>query len=266
MSFDTLQAAIRRARCPLALELDGALPESLRPSEGAGAEQLCSALEEYGVSMIDTLSPILPALILSLPPYQALGWRGIALLERLAAHGRERGMFVIAHVLQGAAGPAAMQSAGYWLSVADCLTVNGYLGSAAIRPALEQARQTDGCLFVLLRDVNGGEVPDLVTGGRQVHQAVADLALRLDRAESSSRIGALFGSPYPSDLRGARKRMEKTFFLLPSLPVEDTLPAFDKFGRGALVTLDNARPVLPEQARQAALSLREEYRGYFPFL
>lgn len=266
MSFDALQSAVRRTKCPLALELDGRLPESLRPDDPTDTARLCHVLEEYARAMIDTLSPSVPALLLPLARYQALGWQGIALWERLAAHGREQGMFVIAHPLQSAVGDAGGESALYFLSHAHALTVNGYPGSGAILPALEQARQTDGCLFLLLRDMEGGEVQDLVAGGRQLYQVLADLALRLERSSPEPRIGVMFGSAYPSDLRALRKRMPKAFFLLPHLPVEDTLPAFDQYGRGALVTLSVDRPMLPQQALEQVQQLRQEYRRHVPFL
>lgn len=262
MSFDRLQKLIRARKNPVALTLGvpmDAVPPCLVNASadklGPGAEAQADAQLRFSTELMDALSGLVPAVILRVPYWEALGWQGLRALDQAAFHARELGLFVIADARRGDAGAAAAACGRAWLGKegvnADCLTVNAYQGSDAVRPLLELCRAEDKCLLTVARTSNpsAGEVQELVSGDRVVGQALGDLAERLGRDDVGqmgySRVGAMIATPWPSDLRAMRRRMERTFLLLSAggegeCSLEDVWYAFDKYGRGALIAYDAA--------------------------
>ena len=262
MSFDRLQKLIRARKNPVALTLGvtaGDIPPRLVKASvdklGPGVEAQADALLRFSVGLMDALGDTVPAVILRVPYWEAYGWQGLRALDQAAFHARELGLFVIADARRSDAGDASLAYAQAWLGSegvdADCLTVNAYQGSDAISPLLEVCRTFDKSLLTVVRTSNpsAGEVQDLVSGDRVVGQALGDLAERLGQNDIGemgySRVGALISTPWPSDLRAMRKRMEHTFFLLHAGgegegSLEDAWYAFDKYGRGALIAFDAA--------------------------
>lgn len=251
MSFDRLQKLIRSKKCPVALPL-GVEPETVPPclrGDGSGPE----AQLRYAQGLMDALADVVPAVILRVPYWEALGWNGLKALEQAVGYAREKGLFVIADARRGEGGNAALAYGQGWLGQdgfnADCLTVSAYQGSAALEPLLPLCRETDKCLLVLVRTggPTAGEVQDLVSGDRVVCQVMGDLAQRLGGndvgAMGYGRIGAVVSTPWPSDLRALRKRWEWLFFLVSvetegACAIADARFAFDRYGRGALISYD----------------------------
>lgn len=302
MSFDHLQALIKAKKCPLALTLEPRseyIPPFLLKGSfeqyGQTREGAADAALRYSLGLIEGLTDTIPALRIQSAYFERLGWQGMRALEQVIAAAHEKGLFVIADSKQGQSGSAARALGESWLGRtrvgeaqcevygADCLTVNAYLGSDTIAPLLELCRELDKCLLVLVKTANpsGGELQDMVAGDRVVHQVMGDLAQRLGGQPGKfgySRAGAVVETTYPSDLRALRRRLEQTFFLLSdALPPQEARFAFDKYGRGALVSV--ARPLLsawqrsgrdgrdyPEAAREAARELREAYKQYVTVL
>lgn len=130
----------------------------------------------------------------------------------------------------------------------DCMTVNGYLGTDGIRPFTELCRKNDKSIFLLVKTSNPSsmELQDLIAGGRLVHTAMADLAVRLTDKEQLigksgwSAIGAVVGATHPEDLKNLREKYPNIFFLVPGYGAQggkarDVQYAFDQFGHGAIV-------------------------------
>lgn len=294
MSFDRLQKLIRARKNPVALTLGvpmEAVPAPLVSASldklGPGAEAQADALLRFSTELMDALSELVPAVILRAPYWEALGWQGMKALDQAAFHARELGLFVIADARRGDAGAAALACGQAWLGKegvnADCLTVNAYQGSDAIEPLLELCAQEDKCLLVVSRTSNpsAGEVQELISGDRVVGQALGDLAERLGRDSLGqmgySRVGTMVGTPWPSDLRAMRKRLERTFLLLEAggdgaCGLEDAWYAFDKYGRGALVSLTSAPAAGPDggdyiqPVRAAIETARDTIKQFITFL
>jgi orotidine-5'-phosphate decarboxylase len=198
-------------------------------------EGAAHALLAFDLGLLEALSGLVPAVLLPVSLYEALGWRGLQVLEEVIAAAREKGFFVIADAKVGEVGSAASLAAQAWLGTvpvgsaqqavfgADCLTVSGYAGSEAISPVLETCLAQDKCFFTLVKTPNpsGGEVQAMVAGDRVVYQVVGDLTARLGRETVGklgySRAGAAVGTSFPSDLRALRKRLPETFFLVSGL-------------------------------------------------
>lgn len=297
MSFDRLQKRIRARKNPVALTLgvpaEAVPPQLVRSSVdklGPGPEAQADALLRFSTELMDALKDLVPAVILRVPYWEALGWQGLKALDQAAFHARELGLFVIADARRGDAGTAAFACGQAWLGKeginADCLTVNAYQGSDAITPLLELCRAEDKCLLAVARTSNpsAGEVQDLVSGDRVVGQALGDLAERLGRDDPgelgyNSRVGAMIASPWPSDLRAMRKRMERAFLLLSAggdgeCSLDDAWYAFDKYGRGALIALEDAPSAWMktsggdyiQPARAAIENARDTIKQFITFL
>ena len=301
MSFDVLQDKIRAMKNPTVAGLDARIeyvPEHIRRAAfeelGVGRNGAAEAIYQFNVGLIDALCDIVPAIKPQSAYYENLGWPGMEVLERTIRYAKEKGMFVIADIKRGDIGSTAAAYAEGWLSGvkvegqvlksfdADCVTLNGYMGSDSIRPFLEAAREEDKCVFVLVKTSNpgSGELQDIVAGERLVYQVMGDLNARIAAGTEGkygyTMAGAVTGATYPSDIRALRKRLEKTFFLVPGYgaqggTADDVRYAFDKYGHGAIV--NSSRGILcawqktggdghdfAEAARNAAIAMRDDIK------
>ena len=159
MSFDVLQDKIRAMKNPTVAGLDARIeyvPEHIRRAafeeHGAGLKGACEAIYQFNRGLIDALCDIVPAVKPQSAYYENLGWQGMEMLERTIHYAKSRGLFVIADIKRGDIGSTASAYAEGWLSGAkiegqvfksfdaDCVTLNGYMGSDSIKPFLEAAK------------------------------------------------------------------------------------------------------------------------------
>ena len=303
MSFDVLQDKIRAMKNPTVAGLDARIeyvPEHIRRAAfeelGVGRNGAAEAIYQFNVGLIDALCDIVPAVKPQSAYYENLGWPGMEVLERTIRYAKEKGMFVIADIKRGDIGSTAAAYAEGWLSGvkvegqvlksfdADCVTLNGYMGSDSIRPFLEAAREEDKCVFVLVKTSNpgSGELQDIVAGERLVYQVMGDLNARIAAGTEGkygyTMAGAVTGATYPQDIRDLRRRLESTFFLVPGYGAQggtalDVQYAFDKYGHGAVV--NSSRGIMcawqktggdghdfAQAARNAALAMRDDIRQF----
>ena len=303
MSFDKLQDLIRARKNPTVAGLDARVeyvpPHILKRHLDHWGETLQGAAEaifEFNCGLMDALCDVVPAVKPQSAYYELLGWRGMEMLERTIAYAKEKGLFVIADVKRGDIGSTAQAYSEAWLGKtrvgskaipvfgADCVTLNGYMGSDSINPFLQTCREEGKCVFILTKTSNpgSGELQDLVAGDRLVYKVMGDLIARLGKGTEGkygySDAGAVVGAPYPSDLRELRRRLEHTFFLVPGYgaqggTAQDVQYAFDKMGHGAIV--NSSRGIMcawqrtgkdgldyQEAARAAAEQMRDELKQY----
>lgn len=303
MSFDVLQEKIIAKQNPTVAGLDARIeyvPEHIRQAafeeHGVGLAGACEAIWQFNKGLIDALCDIVPAVKPQSAYYENLGWRGMEMLERTIAYAKSKGLFVIADIKRGDIGSTASAYAEGWLSGAkiegqafksfdaDCVTLNGYMGSDSIKPFLEAAREEDKCVFVLVKTSNpgSGELQDLVAGDRLVYQAMGDLNERIAKGTEGkygyTMAGAVTGATFPSDIRALRKRLEHTFFLVPGYgaqggTADDVQYAFDKYGHGAIV--NSSRGIMcawkktggdghdfQQAARDAAIAMRDDIKQF----
>ncbi len=303
MSFDRLQDKIRALKNPTVAGLDPK-PEYVPPhirrecyeQYGETLEGAAEAIYRFNCGLMDALCGVVPAVKPQSAYYERLGWRGMEVLERTIRYAKEKDYFVIADIKRGDIGSTAQAYSEAWLGStqvgearlpafgADCVTINGYMGSDAINPFIETCKAEDKCLFVLVKTSNpsSGELQDMVAGDRVVYKVMGDLTERLGRGTEGKygyyRTGAVVGATYPSDLRELRRRLEHTFFLVPGYgtqggTADDVRFAFNKYGHGAVV--NSSRGIMcawqktgkdgldyQEAARDAAIAMRDDIRQY----
>lgn len=308
MSFDALQAKIRAMKNPTVAGLDARLEyvpaqivEKYIAAYGETRKAAAEAIFEFNCGLMDALNDIVPAVKPQAAYYENLGWEGMEMLERTIRYAKHKGFFVIADIKRGDIGTTAAAYSEGWLGKtqvgesmvpgfdADCVTLNGYMGSDAIKPFLKDAENEDKCVFALVRTSNPSaiELQDMVAGDRLVYKVMAELVDRWGKTTSVgeygyNRVGAVTGATYPSDLRQLRKLLPHTFFLVPGYgaqggTAEDVHYAFDRYGRGAIV--NSSRGIMcawkktgkngedyAEAARNAALEMRDAIRVVTPIL
>lgn len=303
MSFDVLQDKIRARKNPTVAGLDPK-PEQVPPhilkasyeKHGETLQGAAEAIWTFNKGLIDALCDVVPAVKPQAAYYERLGWRGMEVMERTIRYAREKDLFVIADVKRGDIGSTAEAYSDGWLGEtrvgervhkvfnADCVTLNGYMGSDSIGPFLKDCDKEGKCVFVLVKTSNpgSGELQDMIAGDRLVYKVMGDLTERLGKGTEGkygfTAAGAVVGATYPSDMRELRKRLEKTFFLVPGYgaqggTAEDVQYAFNKLGHGAIVNA--SRSIMcawqktggdgtdfEEAARNAAIAMRDDIKKY----
>ena len=228
--------------------------------------------------------------------FEMLGWRGMKVMEDVIAYAKSKGLYVIADIKRGDIGTTATAYAEGWLGTtqvgsanlsafdADCVTLNGYMGSDAIKPFLKECVARNKSAFVLAKTSNPSsvELQDMVAGDRVVYTVMGDLIERWGKDTEGAcgykALGAVVGATHPSVLRELRRRLPKTFFLVPGYgaqggTAEDVRNAFDELGRGAIINAsrsimcawkktDNNGLDYQEAARAAAEKMRDELKEY----
>ncbi len=300
MSFDVLQEKIRAMKNPTVAGLDARIeyvPAYIRQAAyeqyGVGLKGACEAIYQFNVGLMDALYDIVPAVKPQAAYYENLGWQGMEMLERTIRYAKSKGLFVIADIKRGDIGSTATAYAEGWLSGAsiegqqfksfdaDCVTLNGYMGSDSIKPFLEAAKAEDKCAFVLVKTSNpgSGELQDVKTAdGRTVYQVMGALnesiAAGTEGKYGFTMAGAVTGATYPEQIRQLRADLPHTFFLVPGYGAQggtaaDVKYAFDAQGHGAIV--NSSRGIMcawkktggdghdfAQAARNAAIAMRDD--------
>ena len=300
MSFDVLQEKIREKKNPTVAGLDARIeyvPEYIRKEAfekyGVGLKGAVEAIWQFNVGLIDALCDIVPAVKPQAAYYENLGWQGMEMLERTIRYAKEKGLFVIADIKRGDIGSTATAYAEGWLSGApiegqvfksfdaDCVTLNGYMGSDSIKPFLEAGKGEDKCAFVLVKTSNpgSGELQDVkAADGRTIYEVMGELneqiAAGTEGKYGFTMAGAVTGATYPQQIQDLRARLPHTFFLVPGYGAQggtaaDVKYAFNEKGHGAIV--NSSRGIMcawkktggdghdfKEAARNAAIAMRDD--------
>jgi len=307
MSFDVLQDKIKAKKNPTVAGLDARVeyvpPFILSKYTNRFGETLEAAAEavlEFDCGLIDALSDVVPAVKPQSAYFEMLGWQGMKALEKVIAYAKSKDLFVIADVKRGDIGTTAAAYSQAWLGAtqvggaicpvfdADCVTLNGYMGSDAIKPFLKECAQRDKSAFVLAKTSNPSsmELQDIVAGDRLVYTVMGDLIQRwgknTQRKYGYQALGAVVGATHPSVLKELRRRLDRVFFLVPGYGAQggtaaDVRYAFDELGRGAIVNA--SRSIMcawqntghngedyQEAARTAAEKMRDEIKQYVAVL
>ena len=307
MSFDILQDKIIAMKNPTVAGLDARIeyvPAYIRQEcyaqHGQGIKGAVEAIYQFNVGLIDALCDIVPAVKPQAAYYENLGWQGMEMLEHTIQYAKSKGMYVIADIKRGDIGSTATAYAEGWLSGAniegkvcktfdaDCVTLNGYMGSDAIDPFLNAAKEEDKTCFVLVKTSNpsSDELQNVgVSQGGTVYGVMAQLIEQWGQGTEGkygfTRLGAVTGATHPVELAQIREMMPHTFLLVPGYgaqggTAEDVRFAFQAGGHGAIV--NSSRGIMcawkktggdgrdfKEAARSAAIAMRDDICKYTSF-
>ena len=247
MSIDVLQEKIRKKKNPSLIQLE-AFPELIPESVLAENGSLAAACKAYYSALLEGLKSTVPAVRIDRGSFSLLGAEGLEAFTHIARAAKEMGYYVITD-LPELLSPAAAKNAALCLGGDDCFdgyVMGAYLGSDVLRP-LVQLCKSGKSLFAVVRTSNKSavELQDLLTGGRLVHTAAADVVYRhgegLGGKFGYSQLAAMAAAGSVDSLRTLRGRYAKLFLLVdgydyPNGNAKNCSHAFDKFGHGAVVS------------------------------
>lgn len=244
MSVDTLQEKIRKTKNPSVLQI-AAFYELPQQYDGLSVP---AAMEAYTQQLLLSLKGIVPAVRFGFGSFALLGAVGLSVLENLTKYAHEQGYYVLLDAPE-LLSPMEAENAAKVFSGENCpyywdgLVLPSYLGSDVIKPFVPLCKKGKA-LFPVVRTANktASEIQDLLTGGRLVHTALADIVSRQGEGVVGkcgySQMGALAAASAADSLRSLRGKYSRMFLLLdgydyPNANAKNCSYAFDKLGHGA---------------------------------
>jgi orotidine-5'-phosphate decarboxylase len=300
MNFaDRLIEAIIKKKNPSVVGLDTdfeKIPEFLKKEYtkkyGNNFEAAAKCILEFNKRIIDATKDIVPGVKVQSAFYEQYGHEGIWAFEETVKYARKAGLIIIEDAKRNDIGNTAKAYSIAHLGKTkimdekisafdvDGLTVNGYLGSDGVLPFVEEVKEYDKGIFVLVKTSNksSGELQDLETkNGKRIYEIMADSVniwgKNVIGKTGYSSVGAAVGATYPKEAEILRKIMTKAIFLVPGYGAQggqakDLIHFFNKDGCGAVV--NNSRGIIfayqksgndkefEKEARKAAIDMKED--------
>ena len=241
------------------------LPQEMR--EGmATFEGVSEAIVEFNMNIIDKVCDIVPAVKVQVAYYEQYGFEGLRAFNYTVNYAKGRGMYVIADCKRNDIGSTAKCYSTAFLGrtdingkkirafPADMLTVNGYLGTDGIQPFVEDCKNEDKGIFVLVKTSNpsSGELQNLkLESGEYLYERMGSLVEQWGKdcvgKYGYSDVGAVVGATHPEEAANLRKRLKNTFFLIPGYGAQGGNAqmlkcCFDGNGLGGIV--NNSRGII----------------------
>ena len=248
MSMDRLLDKIRKTKNPSVIDFDitkEQLPPHLLAVEGSFEK----AYGRFCIELMEGLRGFVPAVKFNFTGFALLGTEGLVTLSRVLDYGRRLGYYVILEVPEALSAQRAMSNSGLILNddnqwPCDGILISAYIGSDAIKPYAQRLEESGKTLFVAVRTGNRSamELQDLLTGGRNVYDAKADVVNRYKNTQASKsgydRIALVGPGSSASILHKLREKYKNLFILIdgydyPNANAKNCAQAMDKLGHGA---------------------------------
>lgn len=260
--IDILIDKIKETNNPTVIGVDtryDMVPDCVKAKYGTDIKGMCSAMLEYSKALIDATYDIIPAVKLQSAYFEMYGVDGIRVLKTMIDYCKEKGMVVMVDAKRGDIGSTSKGYSNAYLGKnevdgektgifdTDFLTVNPYMGSDCVMPFVEDCKEYNKGIFVLVKTSNksSGEIQDLITeDGETIYTKVGKLVEKWGeecRGEYGySSVSAVVGATYPKQLKELRELMPHTYFLIPGYgaqggKAEDIALGFDSNGLGGIV-------------------------------
>lgn len=219
---------------------------------------VAKAFYEFGVGIIDSVYDLVPAVKPQVAMYEQYGVEGIQAYIDTIDYAKQKGLIVIGDIKRsditstaqayshGHIGRVMIEDKQYNIFNQDFITLNPYLGFDSIEPYINDCKEYNKGLFILVKtsNPNSGQIQDLDIGGEKIYERVGKLVSEWGESiigeKGYSSIGAVVGATHPEQGSELRKIMPHTFFLVPGYgaqgaTAEDLKGCFDKNGLGAIV-------------------------------
>ncbi len=292
MSIDRLQDKIRKTKNPSLLDFDitkDQLPPHLLAEEGSFEK----AYGRFCMELMDGLRGFVPAVKLNFAGFALLGTEGLVTLSRILDYGRKLGYYVILEVPEALSAQRAKSNADLIFSEdnlwpCDGILFSAYIGSDAIKPYAQRLEETGKSLFVAVRTGNRSamELQDLLTGGRNVYDAMADVVNRYKNTQATKsgydRIALVGPGSSAAILHKLREKYKNLFILIdgydyPNANAKNCAEAMDKLGHGGIVCggtsvtaawieAENDGTQYVADAKEAAERMKKNLARYFTVL
>ena len=303
MIIDILIEKIKQTNNPTVVGLDPRLsyiPDFIKKEAfEKSANTPSGAMEafwQFNKAIIDATYDLIPAVKPQIAMYEQFGAEGIACYIKTIAYAKEMGLTVIGDIKRsdiastaeaysdGHIGKVKIEENGFEIYREDFITLNPYLGWDSIEPYIENCKQYERGLFILVKtsNPNSGQLQDLDVGGMTLYEKVGELTEKwgecLIGKYGYSSIGAVVGATHSKQAQDLRKRMPHTFFLVPGYgaqggTAEDLSVCFDKDGLGAIInssrgiiaayqnkkySTESSEKDFAQASRQAVIDMRDD--------
>ena len=255
---------IENLNAPVVVGLDPNLdlvPEHVKKlaysSRGETLEGAADAIFRFNRAIIDAVYDLIPAVKPQIAMYEQFGMPGLQAYRMTIAYCHEKHLLVIGDVKRGDIGSTSAAYAAAHIGTVtvgnntfkpfheDFATVNPYLGTDGVKPFIDACNECDRGIFVLVKTSNpsSGEFQDQKVDGRPLYELVADKVNEWGQMSMDgeySNVGAVVGATYPEQGAILRKKMKRTYILVPGYgaqggKAEDLAAFFNKDGLGAIV-------------------------------
>ena len=262
--INKLVANIKKTGAPIVVGLDPMLnyvPEHVQKKAfaeyGETLEGAAEAIWQFNKEIVDKTYDLIPAVKPQIAMYEQFGIPGLVAFKKSCDYAKEKGLVIIGDIKRGDIGSTSEAYAvGHLGKVAvgsnsfagfeeDFATVNPYLGSDGITPFINVCKEYNKGLFILVKTSNpsSGEFQDKLSDNTPIYEHVAakvDEWGQTHMGEEYSYIGAVVGATYPEIGRVLRKKMPKTYILVPGYgaqggKAEDLVDYFNEDGLGAII-------------------------------
>ncbi len=262
--IDKLIQEITKKNAPVVVGLDPMLdyvPEQIQKEAfaqyGETLEGAAEAVWQFNKGIVDAVYDLIPCVKPQVAMYEQFGVPGMAAYKKTVDYCKEKGLLVLGDVKRGDIGSTSKAYAiGHLGKVTvgknrlagfdeDFATVNPYLGSDGINPFLDVCKEEGKGIFVLVKTSNpsSGEFQDQLIDGKPLYELVAQKVNEWGEqcmGQTYSNVGCVIGATYPEMGRILRKKMPKTYILVPGYGAQggkasDLAAYFNEDGLGAIV-------------------------------
>ena len=226
---------------------------------------------QFNKAIIEATSDLVCAYKPNLAFYEALGVKGLAILEKTVKC-VPGDIPVIGDAKRGDIGNTARAYARALFAVLgfDAATVNPYLGFDAIEPFISYQ---DKGVFILCRTSNKGaaDFQDLLTDGLPLYEAVARKAREWN---TYGNIGLIVGATYPQELKKVRSICPEMPLLIPGVGAQGgdlaSAVGYGVDARGEKAIINVSRQILyasrekdfARAAREVAEKIRQQINDH----
>lgn len=224
------------------------------PGDIAREKSIEESLFEFNRRIIDATSDVVGCFKVQIAYYEAYGIQGLLAFKRTVAYARSKGSLVISDIKRGdIAKTAEMYAKGHFEGDFECdfITLNPYMGMDSIEPYLSYVKNGEKGLFVLVRTSNpGAKDIEYITSenGKKVYDIVGEKVAELGEGYLGecgySSIGGVIGCTHIDEGIQLRKKLDKTFFLIPGYGAQGGAAAdvaiYLKNGNGGIVNSSRA--------------------------
>lgn len=265
MIIDKLIEKIQQTSNPTVVGLDPRLayvPEFIKNEAyekyGKTPKGAAEAFYLFNKEIIDAVYDLIPAVKPQVAMYEQFGADGIESYINTIKYAKEKGLVIIGDVKRsdiastaeaysnGHIGRVDVEENKFEIYYEDFITLNPYLGYDSIEPYINNCKNYERGMFVLVKtsNPNSGQFQDLSVDGKKLYEKVGELTAQwgeeLMGTKGYSSIGAVVGATHPEQAEALRKIMPKTFFLVPGYgaqggTAQDLKVCFNKDGLGAIV-------------------------------
>lgn len=285
--IDSLIKKIIKMQNPTCVGLDtdfSYLPEEMREGVTTFSEA-AKRIFEFNKNIIDNICDIVPSVKVQIAYYEMYGYYGLKAFNQTVNYAHKKGLTVIADCKRNDIGSTASCYSKAYLGKtqigdkkikafpADMLTVNGYLGSDGIKPFVEDIKNNNKSIFVLVKTSNpsSGELQNLkLENGKYIYEQMGELVEEWGKDTIGkygySEVGAVVGATHPEEAARLRKQMPNTFFLIPGYgaqggSAEMLKVCFDKRGLGGVVNSSRGILCAYKKAEYSGMNYYEAARA-----